>query len=176
MESINSHLSRSTRQPLEPLESTNTRTGTGVDRSILDEEPQATNTGATRRTTGDTSGVMMTDTGDWSGATSNTRYWSHKRQEILLEQRRQILETGGVEPQATDTVSSGCCLWLQWLLLVAPVSVVSPVSAVSHSSCCGSSICRSWLQYLLPAVAPVSVAPVAVDGLQWLSIDSSSCR
>ena len=117
----------------------------------------------------------MTDTGDWSGATSNTRYWSHKRQEILLEQRRQILETG-VEPQATDTVSSGCRLWLQWLLLVAPVSVVTPVSAVSHLSCCGSSsICRSWLQYLLPvAVRPMDfsgcrLTPVAVDRLQWLS-------
>jgi len=67
-----------------------------------------------------------------------------------------------------DLLLHCCCSWLQYyLLFVAP-------------GCC-SCICRLWflesssIDQLTPVVV-VPVAPVGVDRLQWVSIDSSGCR
>ena len=64
-----------------------------------------------------------------------------------------------------DLLLHCCCSWLQYyLLFVAP-------------GCC-SCICRLWflesssIDQLTPVVV-VPVAPVGVDRLQWVSIDSS---
>jgi len=121
-----------------------------------------------------------TDTGYWSH-----RYWSHGRQTILetpvsvvslLQWWLSVVACGSSSISCRSHVVSSsisCRSWLQWLSLMAPVSI-APGSSGGCRICrlwlpSGSSmICCLWLQYLLSCpVAPASsicrslVAPVS---------------
>jgi len=97
---------------------------------------------------------QTTDTGDDTGAT-NDRYWSHERQEIHIDTADHTGATGDrrLRLQQYHLLSR---------LVMAPVSsicrsLVAPASICYHLMIRGSGIsCRSWLQYLLSFVAPVS--------------------